>query len=302
MKTLIIESNTYLAQSIANRLIDKGHECQISRDANLKNDMGNFYDVVLIDYGVCTKSCPNVVRLFAGSVILMLIDAINDDTVTQMFKAGMDDFILKPVVMDELIRKIEHYKYFARLQQEVSFYKNYFEFIEGILNTPFPFTYNPPFIIRSTTQRGADIYAMRYARLKNIHFNFMSLKNIDWSEILKLNNAMDSTIYLTGLEALKKTDRNEFLEKLKKQNVLLSFVGSEEIPFSNIVDISNPQSDIDLNGKIIPIKDYEKMVIAKYESLYSDIELARELGISRKSLWEKRKRYGLVKRRGMRFC
>lgn len=36
-------------------------------------------------------------------------------------------------------------------------------------------------------------------------------------------------------------------------------------------------------------------MIMKYENIYSDIDLAKKLGISRKSLWEKRKRYGIAK-------
>ena len=54
---------------------------------------------------------------------------------------------------------------------------------------------------------------------------------------------------------------------------------------------------MDIVGEVMPIREYEKMVITKYEGLYSDIELAKELGISRKSLWEKRKRYGIIKQR-----
>lgn len=297
MKTLIIENDVYLAQSISNKLVDKGYECVISKDANLKPDKNSFFDVILLSYDICDKNCVSVIKKFSDSIVIMMIKYMNDDIVTKMFKAGIQDYILKPIIIDELIRKIEYYKQFNRLQREVIFYKNYFEFIEGILNTPFPFTYNLPFVIRSSSQRSADIYAMRYARLKNIHFNFLSLKNINWQDVLNLNNGIDETIYLTGLEQIKKSERNELLGKLHKQNLLFSFISQEEVPFSNIADISTPQSGIDLNGEIMPIKDYEKMVIIKYESIYSDIELAKELGISRKSLWEKRKRYGIVKQR-----
>lgn len=299
MKTLIIENDTYLAQSISNKLIDRGYECVISKDGNVKSGKGSFFDVVLISYSVCeaTNDCINLVKSFSDSIIIMIIKYVNDDTVTKMFKAGISDYMLKPFIIDELIRKMEHYKQFSQLQREVHFYKNYFEFIEGILNTPFPFTYSLPFIIRSSSQRSADIYAMRYARLKNIHFNFLSLKNTNWRDILNLDNDVNETIYLTGLEGLKKTERNELLQVLYKQNILFSFVSQEEIPFNNIVDISTKQSNVNFNDRILPIKEYEKMIIAKYENIYSDIELAKELGISRKSLWEKRKRYGIVKQR-----
>lgn len=297
MKILIIENDTYLAQSISNKLEDRGYECVISKDLNFKLDKNNAFDIILMSYDICQGSCTNVVKRFKESIIIVMIKYINDDTVTKMFKAGMHDYVIKPIIVDELIRKIEHYREFDRLQKEVVFYKNYFEFVEGILNTPFPFTYNLPFIIRSSSQRSADIYAMRYARLKNIHFNFLSLKEVDWKSILNINNNVNEIVYLTGLEQIKKSERNELIAKLHKQNVLFSFVSQEEITFSNIVDISVPKSCMDMGGEIMSVRDYEKMMIAKYEGLYSDIELAKELGISRKSLWEKRKRYGIVKQR-----
>ena len=77
---------------------------------------------------------------------------------------------------------------------------------------------------------------------------------------------------------------------------MLSFVSQEEIDFKNIIDISKKENAFDLNVDMLSIKDYEKMIITRYESIYSDIELAKKLGISRKSLWEKRKRYNITKK------
>lgn len=294
MKTLIVENDTYLAQSISNKLIDKGYECVVSKDTNFKFDGNTHFDVVLMSYDVCTTNCVNVVKLFPNSIVIMMIKYIADESVTQMLQAGVYDYIIKPFAIDELIRKIEHYKHYSALQQEVVFYKNYFEFVEEILDTPIPFTYNLPFIIRSNSQRSADIYAMRYARLKHIKFTFKNIKAIDCREILK-KNSNDEIIYLTGLERLKKNERNEFLSRLSKHNILLSFISKEEVAFNNIADITNSNAICDFGGDILSIKDYEKAMIVEYENIYSDIDLAKKLGISRKSLWEKRKRYGITK-------
>ena len=283
-----------LAQSISNKLIDKGYECVVSKDTNFKFDGNTHFDVVLMSYDVCTTNCVNVVKLFPNSIVIMMIKYIADESVTQMLQAGVYDYIIKPFAIDELIRKIEHYKHYSALQQEVVFYKNYFEFVEEILDTPIPFTYNLPFIIRSNSQRSADIYAMRYARLKHIKFTFKNIKAIDCREILK-KNSNDEIIYLTGLERLKKNERNEFLSRLSKHNILLSFISKEEVAFNNIADITNSNAICDFGGDILSIKDYEKAMIVKYENIYSDIDLAKKLGISRKSLWEKRKRYGITK-------
>lgn len=295
MKTLIVENDTYLAQSISNKLIDRGYECVISKDTNFKFDKGTHFDVVLISYDVCTTNCVNIIKLFPNSIAIMMIKYIADDSATKMLQAGVYDYIIKPFAIDELIRKIEHYKHYSALQQEVVFYKNYFEFIESILDTPIPFTYNLPFIIRSNSQRSADIYAMRYARLKQIKFEFKSIANIDLKEILNKSTNINTITYLTGLEQLKKNERNEFLAKLNKHRILLSFISKEEVSFANIADITNSNVSVDFGGDILSIKDYEKAMIIKYEHIYSDIDLAKKLGISRKSLWEKRKRYGIEK-------
>lgn len=295
MKTLIVENDTYLAQSISNKLIDRGYECVISKDTNFKFDKNTHFDVVLMSYDVCTTNCVNIVKLFPNSITIMMIKYIADESATKMLQAGVYDYIIKPFVIDELIRKIEHYKHYSNLKQEVVFYKNYFEFIESILDTPIPFTYNLPFIIRSNSQRSADIYAMRYARLKQIKFEFKNIANIDYKEILTKSNNANSIVYLTGLEQLKRGERNEFLSKLNKHHILMSFVSKEELTFNNIADITNSSASLDFGGDILSIKDYEKAMIMKYEHIYSDIDLAKKLGISRKSLWEKRKRYGIEK-------
>lgn len=295
MKTLIVENDTYLAQSISNKLVDRGYECVISKDTNFKFDKNTHFDVVLMSYDVCTTNCVNIVKLFPNSITIMMIKYIADESATKMLQAGVYDYIIKPFVIDELIRKIEHYKHYSNLKQEVVFYKNYFEFIESILDTPIPFTYNLPFIIRSNSQRSADIYAMRYARLKQIKFEFKNIANIDYKEILNKSNNANSIVYLTGLEQLKKSERNDFLSKLNKHHILMSFVSKEELVFNNIADITNSSASVDFGGDILSIKDYEKAMIMKYEHIYSDIDLAKKLGISRKSLWEKRKRYGIEK-------
>lgn len=294
MKLLLIENDTYLAQSINNHLADKGYDCVYAKDINAKipNDM--FFDVVLASYDVCWDY-KGLLSYYPNSIIIMMIKYTNDDTVTQLINSGIADYVLKPFSMAELLRKIEHYREFSILVQEVGFYKNYFEFIESVLNIPLPLTHKPPFVIRSNIQRSADIYAMRYARAKKISFHFLSLSNITWKDILKLDETQ--TIYVTGLERLKKSDQIEFLANISRKQIILSFISQGELEFNHIVDISNNDDMIDLNGDILSIKDYEKAVITKYECVYSDIELSKKLGMSRKSLWEKRKKYGISKKK-----
>ena len=48
---------------------------------------------------------------------------------------------------------------------------------------------------------------------------------------------------------------------------------------------------------VIPIEDYIKQIIINFQGQLPDTELSKRLGISRKSLWEKRKKYGIQKRK-----
>lgn len=182
------------------------------------------------------------------------------------------------------------------MNEEISFYRSYFSFIERELSTPEPFLYNPPFVIKTNSQRSADIYAMRYAREKHIHFQFHSLKEETWKSIFRVPPKKNEIYYITNLEGLKKSDRKDFLEAALKYNVILSVVSSEKIAFPQVIDISCQSNSVELGGEILSVKEYEKIIIAKYESRYPDIELAKKLGMSRKSLWEKRKKYGIIRK------
>ena len=54
------------------------------------------------------------------------------------------------------------------------------------------------------------------------------------------------------------------------------------------------------NGNILgfseqSIEDYVKFIVLNYQHKFPDTELSKKLGISRKSLWEKRKKYDIFK-------
>ena len=51
------------------------------------------------------------------------------------------------------------------------------------------------------------------------------------------------------------------------------------------------------NDSILLIFDYLKTMVVSYQDKYLDSELSRRLGISRKSLWEKRERLDIKKRK-----
>lgn len=294
MKVLIIENEIYLAQSIANKLSDSRLECIIAH--SLKEVQKDHYDVILASFGTINEGYTELSKAYSQAIIILMIAYINDDTVIKPLRNGVTDYIVKPFIVDELIRKITHYRTYREINEEIGFYRNYFSFTERELGTPELFLYNPPFVIKSNAQRGADIYAMRYAREKHIQFHFYSLKEEMWKSIFRVPPKKNEIYYITNLEELKKSERKDFLEVALKYNVIVSIVSGEKIAFPQVIDITRQTNNMELGGEILSVKEYEKLIISKYENRYPDIELAKKLGMSRKSLWEKRKKYGIIRK------
>lgn len=294
MKVLIIENEIYLAQSIANKLSDSRLECIIAH--SLKEVQKDHYDVILASFGTINEGYTELSKAYSQAIIILMIAYINDDTVIKPLRNGVTDYIVKPFIVDELTRKITHYRTYREINEEIGFYRNYFSFIERELGTPELFLYNPPFVIKSNAQRGADIYAMRYAREKHIQFHFYSLKEEMWKSIFRVPPKKNEIYYITNLEELKKSERKDFLEVALKYNVIVSIVSGEKIAFPQVIDITRQTNNMELGGEILSVKEYEKLIISKYENRYPDIELAKKLGMSRKSLWEKRKKYGIIRK------
>ncbi len=291
MKLLILENETYLAQSIAGKLDEIGYECIIAQD--IPTEVVN-YDAILISSDIYDANCEQFIKNNADSIIIMMISYINDETVNKPILAGARDYILKPFMIDELARKINHYQTFNKMKSSLQFYESYFDFIQKDLNIPTPVQYNPPFIIKSKSQRSADIYAMQYAKKKNFTYKFITLKRTNYKELIETPISKNTIYYITNLEELKKQEKKEFLDAACKLPFVMSFLCADKITFPQVVDIYNVSTPQELDGEIISIKDYIKSVILKFEKRYPDIEIAKKLGMSRKSLWEKRRRYGIL--------
>ena len=68
-----------------------------------------------------------------------------------------------------------------------------------------------------------------------------------------------------------------------------------EFPFRKIE--FNNENQLIGNSNIMTINDYVKMMVVSYQNKYPDTELSKKLGISRKSLWEKRKKLDIEKKK-----
>ncbi len=295
MKILIIENEVYLAQSIATKLGDVGHTCEMctsTKDAIRSND----YDVVLLSTNINGQDFIPVIETFKNSIVILMVSYISNDTVSKPLAAGAKDYILKPFMIEELVRKIDHYQDYEKLKRRNIAYEKYLK--HTFLNAKHEKNINSvelPLFISSSFQKYADAFAFEYAQKRDIPIHFLTLTDPkSLNEISSL--PQNSLIYIIDYQVLKKGDKKLFCELIVgKQAIIASSDSVEEVEIP-VIEIKN-ESNIFDKGEILPIEDYVKFIVLNYQDKYPDTELSKKLGISRKSLWEKRKKYDIVKKK-----
>jgi response regulator of citrate/malate metabolism len=295
MKILIIENEVYLAQSIATKLGELGHTCEMctsTRDAIGSNN----YDVVLLSTNINGQDFNPVIETFKNSIVILMVSYISNDTVSKPLSAGAKDYILKPFMIEELVRKIDHYQDYEKLKKRNEAYEKYLAHTfsstkheQDIDNVELPL------FVSSNFQKYADAFAFEYAQKKNLPIHFLSLsdsKTLNEIDSLPQN----SLIYIIDYQLLKKSDKKRFCDLIAgKKAIVASSDKIEEVAYP-VIEIKSESNVFD-KGEILPIEDYVKFIVLNYQNKYPDTELSKKLGISRKSLWEKRKKYDIIKKK-----
>ncbi|MDD4329823.1 MAG: DNA-binding response regulator, partial [Aliarcobacter sp.] len=235
MNILIIENEIYLAQKVVSRLLDDGHSCDYIESPNIDN-LTKDYDTILLSTSLPSALCKNIIKKYSeNSIILLLVSYISDETVTNPIKDGAKDYIMKPFIMDELIRKIYHYKDCRSLKRELQTLKEYFEFTMSEIDTSdtlLPPSF--PTLIESNSQKCADKLVFELSRKMDLPINFISLTSISW---LKQINAIQgkSIIYLTDFHTLKKNVKENVIKFIEDKNCVVSTLETElEFPYRKI--------------------------------------------------------------------
>jgi DNA-binding response OmpR family regulator len=293
MNILILDEEVYLAQKVAMRLQENENNC--THVSNIKEiDFNNYYDVVLLSTNISSNDVHKIIINFKNSIVILLVSYINDTTVTKPLKAGASDYIVKPFIMDELIRKIYHYDEFKRLKQNNLNLENYVNFTFNNIDIKEEIPTTLPFIIETKDQRHADKIVFDVAKKLNKTIQFISLENYIKVD---LEDFQHKLLYIYDFHSAKKVSKNFILNRIGTYDVIicsLEDIGEVKYP-KLIIESANILSTAD---SILTINDYVKLMVVSFQSKYPDTELSRRLGISRKSLWEKRKKFGIEKNRG----
>ena len=83
MKVLIIENETYLAQSIVNKLSDFGFECEVVTNLAEMEKLAEQkkFDVVIGSFSAIEGNYLALVRTHSEAIIILLVPYVNDDTI-----------------------------------------------------------------------------------------------------------------------------------------------------------------------------------------------------------------------------
>ena len=285
MKITIVENELYLAQSIQNNLSEKlNARCEIY--ASYDEAMDTNSDIYLIN----TNLQGNVKKLITAKkdkIIILLVPYVTYATVMQPIELGADDYLQKPFSIEELIRKIKHLIEFYALKEEIELYKEFIRFIFEDIELEIP-KYSFPIFVKSSLNKAVEKFIFEISNIEN-----KPIKIIDLEKFNKKDFKNKDFIYVC-LNYHKVEDKEllKFLSKYKTIFVLPKKY--DKIDKCIELDVKTPNM---LEEEILSIEEYIKFIITTYQYKFPDTELSKKLGISRKSLWEKRKKYGIFKQK-----
>lgn len=296
MRILIVENEIYLAGSIASKLAELGHDCEIAKNTKeaLRDDK---FDVVLLSTTLGGEDFYPVIEKFKHSIIILLISYISSDTVLKPIQAGASDYIQKPFMIEELVRKINHFSRYNRLEMMAKFYETLMEQslksskIAQIEYRKIKF----PLLVKSPKTSLSDRFVLNFAAQANASFRIITAT--DENEIItECERAKAEFIYIQNLSLFSSNTRENILKAcIKKRAIIATNDMFQDAPFDAIT-INSDEQGFSIE-EIVTIDEYIKHVITTYQDRYPDTELAKKLGISRKSLWEKRKKYDIIKKK-----
>ncbi|MGP1485450.1 MAG: hypothetical protein ACTTJC_05105 [Campylobacter sp.] len=296
MKVLIIENEVYLAQSIATKLGDLGYDCEIAR--NIKDDFRDeFFNVVLLSTSFNSEDIYKIINKFKNSIIMLLITYISNDTVTNPIKAGATDYIQKPFMIEELVRKIKHFEDFKRYQGVIKTYQDYLNYhFKSVTHIEFDFKrLKLPILIKCNKMLNADNFVFEYSKATHTWFKFIPLDpNCDYEKIVKENPR--GLLYFSNFQTLRSDDKHTIYNLSNKRKVIIATTNLNEDSPLDVLNITSDEKNFQID-EILTIDEYIKHIIINYQENYPDTELSKKLGISRKSLWEKRKKYDVIKKK-----
>ncbi len=293
MKIIIVENELYLAQSISAKLNEIGFDTETY--SSIKEALNSTGDVYLLSTNLPGQNCTPLISQFKDKIIILMVSYINNDTVSQPLKQGAKDYIVKPFMIEELIRKIEHYKEYQELKQQNRLFNDYTQNLLKDISIDFKVEkMTLPIVILTNYSKLVDKIVFAYMDINNRVLDYIPLTDNNWKEKIKSRQSC-SLLYISDLQVLKKSERDQLFGLIDGCEFIISTTSNIETPYDSI-ELRTESKLYDQN-EILTIDDYVKFIVNSFQYKFPDTELSKKLGISRKSLWEKRKKYGIFKKK-----
>lgn len=296
MKILIVENEIYLAQSIVNKLEDIGYSCEISTTIKGAIKQSGF-DIILLSTNLNDYNIINFIEKNKDATIILLVSYITNDTVSRPLRAGASDYIQKPFMIEELIRKVNHHKDYKNLK---SLTKTYEDFLDSHLNLKNTLDIELknikfPLALKVSQIKQSDSFVLKL--IKSLNTNIALINCTGKNYIDKILKLPDEEIgYIKNFQVLKSIEKEKIKNMIKNKKFIISTTDFKDEFDFRYIEMPKIQSSFEQNT-ILTIDDYIKFIIVNFQKNFSDTELSKRLGISRKSLWEKRKKYEIARKK-----
>jgi len=289
MRLLIVEEEMYLSNEIAMNFSDFGYECIEKKNLNVKTAK---FDVAILSINFPKKQIENFIKTHHDKPIVLLAPQSKTDKAVEFLELGADTFTGKPVLMKLLIKKVEFY---------IKYYKQKFalklkdDTINFLLRTNVPYShrYRLPVQINSNSSIKSDFVAFDIAKQHNKTIVPISIKKGGKPYRLRGFDFENFIPYITDITNLSSNRKNYYMDYLSKFPVIVSTSGrcNEHNGFE-CLKIKTPSKEF-VPQDILSLDEYVQYVVEKFQENTSDVELARYLKIDRKTLWNKRQKFGL---------
>jgi len=284
MKIIIVENELYLAQSIQNNLTEKlNAKCEIY--ASYYEAIDTNGDIYIVNTNL-QGSIENLIEAKKEKIIILLVPYVTYTTVTQPLEMGADDFIQKPFSIEELIRKIKHLITHYELKNKTKKLEEFIEYFFKNIEID-EYELNFPLFIKTNSKKAVEKLIFEYAKKHNFVIKIVDLN----TDVIIPNK---NTIYYAPLFYAN----DKLINKLSKYNTIIIAPKKFENIYSNynLLEIEVTKKSL-FEDEILSLEEYIKFIIISHQNNLPDTELSKKLGISRKSLWEKRKKYGIFKQK-----
>ncbi len=297
MKVLIVEDDAYLLIGLQEKFGSLGHETTVLYDIDQIVSEASSYDLVLLSSAVHHTDIERVITAHKAAIIIMMVQYVSFETVSKPLSIGANDYIRRPFDFNDLYRKIVQHREYDHLRRMENTYVRYIEHsLRSIMVDAPPKDLKLPVLLLASQPIVADAFVFKYAKStgQKVHILILDRK----SDIERIHSMEDDAlIYIRSLEKFTQREFTKIESTLMDKNIIMT--SSVAYKCSHICMVVDQRKEMRNNktDEIMQIEEYVRYVIKNYESHMSETDLAKKLGLSRKSLWERRKKYNIPKKK-----